>query len=309
MSSGSEVRQKTVQANGLEFAYLEMGDGPPVLLLHGFPDDAWTWSNQLGALAEAGYRAVAPFMRGYAPTEIPDDGRYDAEALAGDVAGLVRALGEESAHVVGNDWGGVTTYAAMALHPELVWRAVVINIGHPATFTETLLHPRQIQHIFHFWLFQTPELALTAAQANDLALLDHLWDYWSEPGHDFGEHLERVKRETLSGEGRLEAALGYYRALVELPATRPEIAQRILGPIDVPTLSVFGAQDPPRELSENEHVHFTGEYRLEIVDGARHFVHREQPEQTNRLILDWLGADRRTTPDEAEPVAAGTDGE
>lgn len=286
----------TVRANGIDFAFIEAGEGPLVLLLHGFPDDPRTWSNQLDALAGAGFRAVAPFMRGYAPTGPAPDGRYDAEVLGGDVAGLIEALGDGPAYVLGNDWGGVAAYAAMALHPEVVRRAVVINIGHPATFPTTLLDPAQVQHIFHFWFFQLGELASGAVRANDMAFVDHLWRFWSTPEHDDSEHVARVKSETLAPPGSLEAALTYYPSLLNLLTTHPEIAARLQGEIAVPTLSIFGSEDPPRLLSEGEHVHFTSDYRLEIVPRAGHFVHREQPDAVNRLVLDWFGAeDERQT--------------
>lgn len=292
MGTQAEVTQGKVEANGIEFGYLEAGEGPLALLLHGFPDNAWTYEHQFDALAGAGYRAVAPFMRAYTPTEIPSDGRYDGEALAADVAGLVGALGEDSAYVVGNDWGGFATHAAMSLHPEVVRRAVVINIGHPATFLPTLLNPRQVHHIFHFWFFQLEDFAPPAVRHDDFAFLDYLWEYWSAEGHEYAEHLERVKHETLADEGRLEAALGYYRALPEFLRTHPEAAERIQGKTDVPTITIFGDHDPARELSEDEHVNFDAEYRLEIVEGAGHFVHRERPEEVNRLVLDWFDRDR-----------------
>jgi pimeloyl-ACP methyl ester carboxylesterase len=285
------MERGTVEANGIEFAYLEAGEGPLVLLLHGFPDDAWTYEHQLEALAANGYRAVAPFMRGYQPTGPAPDDRYDGEALAADVAGLVDALGDGPAFVIGNDWGGFATHATGALHPEAVRRAIVINIGHPATFLSTLAHPRQLHHIFHFWLFQRDALAAGAIRGSDMALIDYLWDYWSAPGHDYREHLDRLKAETLAPEGALEAALRYYPGLVDMPAERPEAAAKMQGHIGVPTLTIFGDHDPPRELSEGEHVHFDAEYRLEIVAGAGHFVHREQPDEVNRLMLEWLAAD------------------
>jgi pimeloyl-ACP methyl ester carboxylesterase len=286
----TEIKRSNVEANGIEFTYLEAGEGPLVLLLHGFPDDPRTYEHQIEALAANGYRALAPFMRGYPPTGPAPDGRYDAQALGADVAGLVDALGDGPAFVVGNDWGGIATHAAIALHPEAVRRAAVINIGHPATFLETLLHPRQVQHIFHFWFFQL-EIAPAAVRANDLAFVDHLWDYWSAPGHDYAEHLARVKGETLAPDGAVEAALSYYRELMSLPLTHPEAAERMQGKFSVPTLTIFGDHDPPRELSADEHRHFDAAYRLEIVEGAGHFVHREQPEAVNRLILDWFADD------------------
>jgi pimeloyl-ACP methyl ester carboxylesterase len=291
MEQPVEVRQGRVQANGIEFGFLEAGEGPLVLLLHGFPDDAWTWSSQIQALAKNGYRAVAPFMRGYTPTQIPPDARYDPGTLAADVAGLVGALGEGPAYVVGNDWGGIATSSAMALHPEAIRRAVLINIGHPATFPTTVLHPRQVHHIFHFWFFQTGELAAGAVRANDLAFVDYLWEYWSAAGHQDREHIARVKRETLAGEGVIEAALGYYQALLNLPANDPGTVERIQGRTTVPTLTIFGDQDPPRELSAGEHVHYA-EYRFELVEGAGHFVHRERPNEVNRLLLEWFGSPR-----------------
>jgi pimeloyl-ACP methyl ester carboxylesterase len=288
-----EVRQGNVEANGIDFAFLEAGEGPLVLLLHGFPDDPWTWESQVQALAQNGYRAVAPYMRGYPPTQAAPDGRYDVEVLAADVDGLVRALGDRPACVIGNDWGAIATYGAMTMHPEAVRRAVVINVGHPATFLTTLLHPHQVHHIFHFWFFQQGEIAAGAVRANDMAFVDYLWDYWSAAGHEDGEHIARVKRETLAPEGAVEAALAYYRGLLNLLTTDPELVERIQGRTSVPTLTIFGDADPVRELSEGEHVNFTAGYRFELVEGAGHFVHRERPDEVNRLVLDWLGAEEQ----------------
>ena len=288
----SEIREGTVTANGIEFATIEAGEGPLVLLLHGFPDNPWTYEHQIAALAANGYRAVAPFMRGYPPTQPAPDGRYDSEALARDVRDLIAELGDGPAYVVGNDWGAIATYGAMALHPAAIRRAVIVNVGHPATFLATLLHPRQVHHIFHFWFFQLGDIATNAVRANDLALLDYLWEYWSAPGHDYADHLARVKR-MLAQDGALEAGLAYYPGLLDMPTAQPEAAARMQGQISVPTLTIFGDHDPPRELSEGEHVHFTRDYRLEVVAGAGHFVHREQPDEVNRLMLDWFGEESR----------------
>jgi pimeloyl-ACP methyl ester carboxylesterase len=280
-----DITQSTVRANGIRFGYLEAGEGPLALLLHGFPDNAHTWSHQLAALAGAGYHAVAPFMRGYAPTEIPADGRYDMGALAGDVAGLVDALGDGPADVVGHDWGAVATTAAMALAPEHLRAAVIIAATHPARLRAVTEDPHQIQHVFHFWFFQAAGLAERALQHDDFALVDHLWRFWS-PGLDDREHVAQVKRTSLAAPGAPEAVLGYYRALLALGAEHREVFQ----PYSVPTLAIWGGDDLPGRLAAGEEASFTAGYRRELVPGAGHFVHRESPEQVSRLIVDWLTA-------------------
>jgi pimeloyl-ACP methyl ester carboxylesterase len=290
MSQTTDLNRGSVSANGIRFEYLELGDGPLVLLLHGFPDNAWTWSHQMNPLAQAGYRAVAPFMRGYPPTEIPSDGRFDPEALGTDVAELIRALSDGGAFVIGSDWGAVSTYAAMALYPERIRRALVSAAGHPATLSATFNHPEQVQHIFHFWFFQLQKMAAAALRANDHAFVDHLWTFWSADGFQDEQHISEVKR-TLAPAGATEAALSYYRALLRQPIEYPETYETMLGKTAVPTLAVFGAEDPPRKLSKDEYVNFDAEYRLVIIEGAGHFTHREQPEQFNSLLLEWLSAD------------------
>jgi pimeloyl-ACP methyl ester carboxylesterase len=127
-------------------------------------------------------------------------------------------------------------------------------------------------------------------RANDFAFVDYLWEHWSASGRDDREHIARVKRETLAPEGRVEAALGYYPALLNLPTTHPQVAERMQGQISIPTLTIFGDADPPRDLSQGEQVHFSAGYRFELVEGAGHFVHRERPDEVNRLLIDWFGS-------------------
>lgn len=289
-----DIRTTTFEANGIEYGALEAGDGPAVLLLHGFPDSAWTWSHQIPALAEAGHRVVAPFMPGYAPTGPTPDERYDPEALGEHVLALARHL--DAPRVIGHDWGAIATYAALAIAPDELERVAVIAVGHPSTFAIAPLSPPLAHHIFHTWLFQVSPLAEIAVRHDDFALVDYLWRLWS-PGHDDTEHIARVKRDTLSAPGVVEAALRYYRGLVNLPLERPEFVERFPRPVDTPTLSVFGAGDPVHTLSEGEEQHFRAPYRREVIPGAGHFVHRERPHEVNDLLVRWLAGDR-------EPAAA-----
>jgi pimeloyl-ACP methyl ester carboxylesterase len=284
------IRQETIEANGLRFAYLEAGAGPLVLLLHGFPDNARTWESQLHALAGAGYRAVAPFLRGYAPTEIPTDG-YGVPLHGEDAIALLRALGDGPARVVGHDWGAAATFVAAHNAPELVERATVVAASHPATLLSTFESPELIHHLFHVWFFQLDRFGPDALRADDYALVDYLWRHWS-PGHDHSAHVARVKEESLSQPGAAELMVGYYGRLVNAPTQSPDFVARAFEPVDVPVQGIFGADDPTITLTNGQDRLFTAGYRFDVVEGAGHFVHRDQPNEFNRLMLEWLSADR-----------------
>lgn len=275
-----------VDANGLRFAYDEAGDGPLVLLLHGFPDEATTWTAQLAALAEAGYRAVAPWLRGYSPTLVPTDGDYHPATLGDDVRALVEALSPDGrAFLVGTDWGGTSTLSALTRHADVVRAAVNLNTAHPVTFGSFVQDPQLAHRGFHLWLFQQP-FAPAAVEVDGLPMIDYLWRLWS-PHLDDPEHVARVKA-TLSQPGVLAAALSYYPALAAaaLDGSVP------IGPIGVPYLSVFGADDPTARYAAQEEEWFKGPYRRVTLDGVGHFPQRECPEEVNRLVLDWFATHR-----------------
>lgn len=285
--------QLFVNANGLRFACLAAGDtdAPLALLLHGFPDNAWTWEHQFAPLAAAGYRVVAPFLRGYPPSEIPASGFYDAATLAQDVRGLIEALSPgRPAFLVGQDWGAALSYGFLALHPQVVARAVLMAIPHPAAMAASLADPEQLKRAFHWWYFQPEGLADAQVPAADFALIDTLWADWS-PGHDHTAHVARIKA-MLREPGAFTAAISYYRAAFN-PAHRDPALEHLrasLGkPIAVPTLALCGADDLRAGPMSGQAAHFAGEYAYVEVPAAGHFLHREQPAAVNALILDWFG--------------------
>jgi pimeloyl-ACP methyl ester carboxylesterase len=296
-----------VEANGLRVAFLEDGpaDGPLVVLLHGFPDNARTWEHQIPALAAAGYRVVAPWLRGYPPTQIPAGGYYDRATLATDVRALVEAVGHDRpCFLVGQDWGAAIGYGVIAAFPQIVRRAVLLAVPHPAEVRATLRSsPKHAIRSFHWFLFQLPAIPEWLCRANDGAFLETLWKLWS-PGFADHAHVAEVRR-AMREPGAIEASLAYYRAMFGTRNADPALAavrERFDAPIRVPTLVLCGSQDMRKEMLEPQRRWFAGEYAWGTVDGAGHFLHRERPDEVNRRILDWLSrAGDATDHDDGSP--------
>lgn len=274
-----------IEANGVRFEALTCGDtGPLALCLHGFPDCAHTWRHLLPALADAGYRAVAPWTRGYAPTAVAADGDYSLAALAADANSLHDALdGDGDAVLIGHDWGAMTAYNAAAVAPARWRRVVAAAVPPPATAAAGFFRYPQLKRSFYVFLFQTP-LAELVVGADDLTFVERLWDDWS-PGYGGSNDLPHVK-DALRAPDNLSAAIGYYRAMLStgVPGGVPSQPTLYLHGSTDGAFGLDGVQDAAAELAEGSQV--------QIVDGAGHFLHLEQPDRVNRLILDWIGPAR-----------------
>jgi pimeloyl-ACP methyl ester carboxylesterase len=286
------ISQGEVTANGVRFAYLQQGSGPLALCLHGFPDSAWSFAPMMGALAGAGYHAVAPFMRGYAPTEIPADERYQGAVLGFDATTLIEALGAQQAVVIGHDWGAVAAYAAAVIAPSLISRLVTMAVPYGPGFGMRLItDPDQQRRSWYMYLLTSP-LGEPALAWNDFALIDRLWADWS-PGFDPGAaYMERLK-ETFRQPGVALAAASYYKH-VFLPALQDvslvELQARIgTSPISMKALYLQGAQDGCIGADiETERSLFSSGVEVEIVPGAGHFLHLEKPDVVNGRIVRFL---------------------
>ena len=283
-----------VAANGLEFGLLEAGTGPLALCLHGFPDSAHTWRQLLPELAGAGFHAVAPFLRGYAPTTVPDDACYSIGALVADAVALHQALnGDGQAVLIGHDWGAEAANGAAALAPDR-WRRVV-TLGVPPLALDPVLYGdyQQLKRFFYlFWFRDSLAQAAEVVAADRMTFLDRLWQDWS-PGYDAAEDLARVK-ESLRQPANLQAAISYYRdpVLDATPgavvpyASEEEAASR---QAQQPTLYLHGSADGciGVELVRGAERHLAPGSRMIVVEGAGHFPHLEQPEEVNEHILAW----------------------
>jgi pimeloyl-ACP methyl ester carboxylesterase len=230
-------------------------------------------------------------MRGYAPTEVPADGRYQTGALAADAVALHTALGGDGdAVLIGHDWGAVAAYGAAAYAPERWKRVVALAVPPPVTMLSAFLQFAQLKRSFYIFLFQT-SLAEGTVAMDDMAFIEGLWRDWS-PGYDGGEDLAHVK-DALREPANLSAAIGYYRAMLQADLLGPEYADAQAATQRVnpqPTLYLHGTADGALgvECIGDAGTALSDGSRVDIVDGVGHFLHLERPDDINRRILEWI---------------------
>lgn len=281
-------------ANGdLRFSARAAGQGPLVLLLHGFPDDFHSFDAQLAALAAAGYRAVAPMLRGYEPASQSPRDLYHLIHLAEDVFAWMENLGARKCHLVGHDWGALTSYVAAALQPKRFASVTTLAIPH---LRRSLLGvaevPGQLVKSSYILLMQFARIAELIVARDDFAFIEALWKLWSPDWRYSPADLEQVKA-TFRAPGVVHAATQYYRCLLQPLSLSTQQSWRLLtSPIHVPTLALTGEHDGCMDtrlydtlMREQD---FDGGLMVRRLPHTGHFLHREAPEDVSALILEWL---------------------
>jgi pimeloyl-ACP methyl ester carboxylesterase len=286
---------RSISANGIVLHVAEAGEGPLVLLLHGFPQFWWTWRAQLTALSAAGFHVVAPDLRGYGASDKPPRG-YDLPTLSADVAALVRALGEQDAVVVGHDWGGLLGWTTAALHPRSVRRLVVLSMAHPRRLRAGMTDPRQRRASAYAVRFQVPRLPermLTRADDDPVADLMQRWagPEWSRTA-DFAEAVDRYRAAFRIPQAAY-GAMEYHRwaARSQLRPDGLRYARRMAAPITAATLQLHGALDtcvlPSTARGSGRYV--AGPYEWRELAGVGHFPQEEAPDAVSAAIAEWAG--------------------
>lgn len=290
-------RHREVSANGIRLHVAECGDGPLVLLAHGFPEFWWSWRHQLVGLADAGFRAVALDLRGYGDSDKPPRG-YDLWTLSGDLAGLVRSLGGRDAIVVGHGWGGLIGWTLAALHPRLVRSLVVLNTPHPlalrrAAWADPFGQCRAGGR--HALGFQVPLLPERSLRADGGARVEQLLRAWSGAGWretpEFDE-VARRNREAMLIPGVAHSSMEFFRWALRSQA-RPDgrrFAAAVSRPVRAPVLQLHGADDPCllERTAAGSARWVGGEHSYRVLPGIGHFPHEEAPGTTTRLIAEFL---------------------
>ncbi|MCU1618207.1 MAG: putative hydrolase or acyltransferase of alpha/beta superfamily [Modestobacter sp.] len=284
---------RDVSANGVRLHAAEAGEGPLVLLLHGFPQFWWAWRHQLTGLAAAGLRVVAPDLRGYGASDKPPRG-YDLPTAAADAAAIVRALGEQEAVVVGSDWGGLVGWTMAALHPRSVRRLVVVSAAHPRRLRASVADARQrraLAYALRFQLPRLPEWRLTRADDDPVADLMRRWTgpSWEQTA-DFAEAVARYRSASRIPQAAY-GAMEYYRwaGRSQLRPDGLRFARRMAAPVTAPTLQLHGALDPyvlPSTARGSDR-YVAGAYEWRELPGVGHFPHEEAPEEVTAAIAAW----------------------
>ncbi len=283
---------RSVSANGTRFHVAETGDGPLVLLLHGFPEFWWTWRSQLTALRQGGYRAVAIDLRGYGGSDKPPRG-YDLVTAASDAAGLIRSLGEANAVVVGHDWGGLIAWTMAAYFPKVVRRLAVVSVPHPLRLRSAILadpfgQGKRSRYALGFQLPLLPERRLLT---NGAQRVGRMLSAWSGPGWPDPD-TESTYRAAMCLPSVAHSALEYHRWFIR-SRLRPDglrYARAMRAPIQAPTLHLHGSLDgcvlPAAARGSGQYVE--APYRWRLIDGAGHFPHEEMPARFNTELAAWL---------------------
>jgi epoxide hydrolase 4 len=281
----NEIREGYAEIDDVKLHYVEAGEGPLVVLLHGFPEFWFGWRLQIAPLAAAGFRVVAPDMRGYNLSSRPTGvAAYDTSRLASDVRGLVKQLGAESALLVGHDWGGSVAWATAMNHPEVVDRLAVLNAAHPRRLSQGLHHPGQLRKSWYFFFFDLPDLPESVVRADHWKFFQHfLRD--ARPAYTPEEIARYV--EAWSQPGAATGMINYYRSSVRQSQKRAEAQLR---PISAPTLVIWGQRDRylGPELAEPDHDDVPNLDRVERLPDASHWVHHDEAERVNQLLVDFF---------------------
>ncbi len=281
------MQHNYLETNAVRLHYVTQGEGPLMLLLHGFPEFWYSWRHQIPEFAQD-YKVVALDLRGYNDSDKPEGtSAYALPELIKDVAGAIRALGYDQCVLVGHDWGGAIAWSFAYAHPEMLSQLIVLNLPHPAKFTEGLRTPQQLLKSWYIAFFQLPLLPEWLLQANDYAAIRSAFRDQAVNPTAFTEKDLDEFAAAAAKPGALTSMLSYYRNLISSGG----LFNRTWGVLQVPTLMVWGENDAAlgKELTYGTS-QYVADFKLHYIPNCSHWVQQEQPELVNRYMREFLAS-------------------
>ena len=273
--------------------YYSKGSGQPMVLLHGFPDCAQNYENQINYFSELGYEVFCPFMPGYHPDD-KELASYDPASIALEIINFIESLNVGPVTLIGHDWGASTAYGVASMEPSMVGKLITLSVPHGSKLVEAILtdgdQQRRSWYMFYFQL----ELADMAVPVNDYEFIDRLWREWSPDWSGYKEFSKNTIN-VLSEDGVLNKALGYYRSTFQTTLSGPELSagqmERRDNKISCPSLYLHGINDGciGSDLVDGMEEGFE-DLTVRILDDCGHFLHLENPDEVNRIISEFLSS-------------------
>jgi epoxide hydrolase 4 len=274
--------------NGVRLHYVTQGEGPLLVLLHGFPEFWYSWRHQIPELAKY-FKVVAPDLRGYNESDKPAGvANYRVDVLTADVMSLIRAFGEEKAVIVGHDWGGGIAWVFAAVYQQAVEKLIVMNCPHPGPFQKHLrTSRRQLRRSWYMFFFQIPWLPELGIRLNANRFVDQAFRGMAIRKEAFPDEELKKYVEAIRKPGAATAAINYYRAAFRETMRKGE---RQFAKITCPTLLIWGEEDSAlgKELTYDMEPYFTDRFEIKYIPQCSHWVQQEQPELVNRYMLEFL---------------------
>ncbi len=283
----SAIRHEEVTGDGVDLHVVTAGKGPPVILLHGFPENWRSWRRQIAALAAAGFSVYAPDLRGYNLSDRPTRRNdYQLDHLVADVVALIHATGHSRAHLAGHDWGGVIAWGVAGKYPQLVDKLVIFNAPHLNIYLKKVRYPPQMLRSWYVLFFLLPGLPELVLSAGNYAAVRRMFEQGPARKAAFSSSDVNEYIRALSQPGALTAALNYYRANLSAGVLRTFARMR---PIDAETLVIWGDLDPAlgTELLEGLD-EVAPRARIQRIPDSSHWVQNEAPVEVNRALIDFL---------------------
>ena len=283
------IKHRLISVNGIRLHMVEAGKGPLIILLHGFPQNWWCWKQLIPVLATAGYRVVAPDLRGYNLSDQPEGIRsYRLDSLARDISELIEALGEKRAVLIGHDWGGVVAWTLAHQHPRQILKLIILNAPHPIRFIQLLGSTRQLFRSWYVFAALIPKIPEAYIRWNEFLALRSLFRDDPLRSDAFDHQDIDCFIDGFNKPGALTSALNYYRAGLLYGFG---VVRSFLGCLDIKTLLLWGVQDPyldPRLLKGLDQ--WVSDLTIKPYEDGSHWLIAEHPERIAKDILAFLDA-------------------